>query len=202
MQKCLLLPSVKLWKQLTRKMVKGPTETGTCGHEKHSCATEDTCWLCFQIQQESVHNSGSARQFLAVDPILWSSRDDFMAAEAFIHIVHYFLSQNRKICRTLNFSVLEPPLNVNFFCSNFFCYAFSLNGTKLGVQTVKKEAFIFFICLWTTIYCAMHMRCICVMLLKLQTFNLKYEDGQMVLCLWNMCIFLLFTVYVMFNCIV
>ena len=61
-----------------------------------------------------------------------------------LHIVHCFLSQNRKICRTINFSVVEPPLNINFFCSNFFCHVFSLNGTKLGVQTVKKEEIIFF----------------------------------------------------------
>jgi len=74
-----------------------------------------------------------------------------MAAEALIHIVRYFLSQNCKICRTLNFNVLEPPLNIIFFCSNFFCYVLSLNGTKSGVQTVKKEEFIFFICFWTTL---------------------------------------------------
>ena len=68
-----------------------------------------------------------------------------------LHSVHHFLSQNRKIRRTINFSVLEPPLNINFFCSNFFCHVFSLNGTKLGVQTIKKEEIIFFICLWTTL---------------------------------------------------
>ena len=60
-----------------------------------------------------------------------------------LHIVHYFLSQNRKICRTINFIVVEPPLNINIFCSNFFCDVFSLNATKLGVQTVKKEEIIF-----------------------------------------------------------
>ena len=76
------------------------------------------------------------------------------ALNAMLHIVYYFLNQNRKICRicrTINFSVVEPPLNINFFCSNFFCHVFSLNGTKLGVQTVKKDEIIFFICLWTTL---------------------------------------------------
>ena len=41
-----------------------------------------------------------------------------------------------------------------YFLLKLFCHVFSLNATKLGVQTVKKEEIIFFICLWTTLMSA------------------------------------------------
>ena len=35
--------------------------------------------------------------------------------------------------------MFELPLNINIFCSNFFCQVSSLNGTKLGVQSSDKQ---------------------------------------------------------------
>ena len=81
MQKCLWPPSVKLWTQLMGETVIRPTKTGKCGHDKCSCATQHTCWLCFHVQQESVHNSGLPDSFVAVDYFI---RNDFMATEALI----------------------------------------------------------------------------------------------------------------------
>ena len=68
MQKCLWLLSVKLWMQLMGETVKNPLKRA-CEHYKRSCATEDTTWwLCFNVQQESVYNSGSAWEFFLCWP--------------------------------------------------------------------------------------------------------------------------------------